>query len=135
MDRVSFVKRYPSAVFNGAARLEGYSFIINSKGVATVKKEPGAVVYGVRWRISEEDAARLDDFEGVAAGLYRSTMLQVWSENDSRFIEMKVYISDNVIPGFPLPGYMPVIIESAGALNFPAPYLEHLNRQDEELFG
>lgn len=135
MDTVSFRKRYPAAVFCGTARLEDYSFIINSKGVATVKKDPGSVVYGVMWEITESDEKLLDEFEGIAEGLYRSRMLKVWSDKEAAFKEVKVYISDNIIPGFPLPGYMPAVIESAAAHNFPESYREHLNRQDEELFS
>ncbi len=135
MNEESFTARYPSAVYCGIAKLEGYAFIINSKGVATIKREGEAAVYGVCWKISEEDGLRLDEFEGVSEGIYRSTNLPVKNITSGETAYMKVYISDNTVPGFPLPGYMRVIIESAALHRFPEAYKELLNRQDEELFG
>lgn len=134
MDKHYFIKRYSSAIFNGTARLDDYCFIINSKGVATLRKQAGSVVYGVMWKISESDEKLLDEFEGVENGLYKSVILPVWSERKKMFSEMKVYVSENIIPGFPLPGYMQIIIESAAVHQFPSDYIKYLQRQDEELF-
>ena len=54
------------AEFVGVAAVYGYT----RDGLLRIEEEAGAVVCGALWLISARDEARLDEYEGVAGGLY-----------------------------------------------------------------
>ena len=54
------------AEFVGVAAVYGFT----RDGLLRIDEEAGSVVCGALWLISAEDEARLDEYEGVAAGLY-----------------------------------------------------------------
>ena len=70
-------ERCPGAVLLGTVRLPGYRLAFdawsNRRGglVADILPNPGSDVWGVLWRVTEEHAAALDRYEGVARGQYR----------------------------------------------------------------
>jgi hypothetical protein len=52
--------------FLGRARLPGYRFVINARGVATVVEDQSREVYGVLWNITLDDEKALDKYEGFS---------------------------------------------------------------------
>ena len=77
--------RCPGAVCLGVARLPGYRLAFdawsNRRGglVADVLPEPGSEVWGVLWRVTDDHAAALDRYEGVARGQYRRENVRIES--------------------------------------------------------
>ena len=60
MDVEQMRVRCPGSQILGTARLDGYRFRINRRGVATVVAEEGAVAWGVVWDLTREDERTLD---------------------------------------------------------------------------
>lgn len=64
--------RCPGARLFSTAVLPDYRLV--ERLYADIEEAPGNAVYGVLWRITDEDRHRLDRCEGVAKGIYtRST--------------------------------------------------------------
>lgn len=113
------------AEFLGVAVLEDHRFRIGRRGYGTVVPEPGATVYGVLWRLREEDEAALDVYEGVRQGLYQKAWRTVRTdEGDDR--QALVYIATDPAPGAAVPGYMEKIVVVAEAHGLPASYRDEL---------
>jgi gamma-glutamylcyclotransferase len=55
----------PSSSFVCVAALEGWKWVINSRGSATILKSPGDVVYGFVYLLTADDEAALDKRDGV----------------------------------------------------------------------
>lgn len=53
------------------ARLDGYRWIITTRGYASIVKSDGDYVLGTMYEISAPDEVSLDKYEGVSAGHYR----------------------------------------------------------------
>lgn len=70
MNEKQMHNRCRAAHLVGKGELGGYEFSINYKGYATVVPNPRAKVYGIIWKISRADEARLDVYEEFADGLY-----------------------------------------------------------------
>ena len=64
MNRAQMAFRCPDAEMLETVKIEGYRLAFRHSGVATLLPEPGGVVDGVLWRISQEDEKRLDRYEG-----------------------------------------------------------------------
>jgi gamma-glutamylcyclotransferase (GGCT)/AIG2-like uncharacterized protein YtfP len=109
----------------GIAKLEGYGFVINSRGVATIVPKPGSVVNGVVWSISKHDEDKLDTYEGVAVGLYRKEQVQVLLADGDK-AEVMVYVAADSIPGRTRNGYLTKIIKAAERHGLPAEYVKEL---------
>jgi len=60
--------RCPGARLFSTAVLRDYRLV--ERLYADIEEAPGNAVYGVLWRISDEDRHRLDRCEGVAKGIY-----------------------------------------------------------------
>ncbi|MCJ1361169.1 hypothetical protein MMC16_000267 [Acarospora aff. strigata] len=58
-------KRCPSSPYVGVALLRDWRWIINTRGYANIVPSPGDVVYGLVYKLTEEDEGRLDAKEGV----------------------------------------------------------------------
>lgn len=107
--------RCPESRKIGRASLEGYRWIINTRGYATVLASPGDVVEGVVSEISPEDEKALDGFEGVAKGNYFKVDLPVVHEG-GRILAL-VYIDPITEEGVPREEYIGRInagLEDAG---------------------
>jgi cation transport regulator ChaC len=110
----------------GVAELAGHRFVVTADGYASVERKPGHTVHGVLWRIESRDRATLEAWEGVAAGLYRSTTLPVRHSGRSELA--LVYIGRHEQIGEPKPGYMEVVLAAAEQWRFPQPYLASLRQ-------
>jgi gamma-glutamylcyclotransferase (GGCT)/AIG2-like uncharacterized protein YtfP len=126
ISREDFVRRCPGADWLGPARLEGYRFVIGAQGVATVKVEKDAIVWGVLWLVPADELSSLDKFAGVTEGRGERTTKRIVSPAGPR-TEAMMYVSliDGPV-GVSAEGYMAAIIDGAEGNRFPADYLKEL---------
>jgi len=96
------------------------------RGVANVVAEDGARVCGVLYRISVEDAARLDRTEGVHGGLYQRIPVVVSTAAAGR-IDAFTYQSQYVTPGRkPSARYLGLLLDGAREHGLPEEYVSVL---------
>lgn len=128
MDTGQMAHRCPGARKVSIALLNGYRFIINSRGVASVVPDKEHIVKGVVWEISPKDVESLDLYEGIASGLYRKVYMQVvlWETIESELA--LVYIAKDEVPGKSREGYLDSIISAAKGHGLDEEYIAELNR-------
>ena len=88
-------QRCPAAQDRGMARLDGWQFLINQEGYATIVPEQSAYVLGVLWSLTSACEAALDDYEEIATGLYTKAYLEI------RGTQALVYLATHALPGPP----------------------------------
>jgi gamma-glutamylcyclotransferase (GGCT)/AIG2-like uncharacterized protein YtfP len=120
MDRDAMRERCPGATLLGTERLSGYRFVIARAGYAGLVPDPAADVHGVLWQLTSLDVAALDDFEGVAEGLYRRATLTVAGG------PALVYVPADYNRGAPQPGYLEAVIAAARSQGLPDDYIRQL---------
>ena len=124
--------RCPNSVYFDKVKLNGYRFVLDSAGVASIIKDKGYSVECVVWLCPEEDVEILDWYEGVEAGYYEKTYIDV--EIDGAIVEMLVYFSNRIICYSSYDsrdvrsGYMERIIGAAERLDFEENYIEELKK-------
>jgi len=107
------------------ATLDGYRFIINRRGVATVAPCETARVSGVVWEITRLHELALDGYEGVATGAYRKRTVGLRYGNNRRFKAL-TYVDLIREWGLPREGYLEKIISGAQAFDLPTRYIDDL---------
>ena len=110
-------RRCPAAQDLGMARLDGWRFLINQEGYATIIPDQSAYVLGVLWSLTSACEAALDDYEEIATGLYAKTSIEIQGT------PALVYLATNALPGHPLPGYLEAIIDEAYRRGFDPSYI------------
>ena len=125
MDLPGMGRRCPAAQLVGRAVLPGHRFLINREGLATVLRQPGALVHGVVWLIDRRDECVLDDFEGLAHREYRKSHLSVRLTGGG-WLGCVAYQAQCRRPGSPRRGYLEAIVAAATALNLPDRYIDEL---------
>ena len=108
----------------GVATVPGYRFRIARRGYATMVPDPGSVVYGLLWSLTEADLAALDQYEGVPAGHYARTTIPV--QFRGKPLEAQVYLAADPTPGKPRRGYLETIIRATRDLGLPPEYIADL---------
>lgn len=124
MDAVQMMSRCRDARPAGIARLDDYRFRINRAGVATVVPEPGGLVFGRLWSIDDADLGRLDQYEGIARGIYRRSPCTVESDGAQR--QALMYVAADSELGLPRADYMKGVLAAATSLDLPDAYLTEL---------
>ena len=110
----------------GVTAIHGYAFRIASRGYATIVEEPGTVVHGLLWSLTDDDLIALDRFEAVAEGHYYRSVIRVPFQGNQ--IEAQVYRASDPTPGTAQPGYLEEIIRAAQELGLPSTYISMLRR-------
>ena len=128
MDPVHMAERCPGARQLGVASLPGHRFGIAAGGYGTVRPDSAMAVPGVLWRLTPNDVAALDDFEGVASGFYRKDLARV-ADGTGAVVEAMLYRPADDSPGRAAPGYLERIIEVCRELEFPREYVAGLEAQ------
>ena len=77
MSVAQMARRCPAARPLGPARLEGWRFIINQRGTASIVSDDNGRVEGVIWRCTPDCIATLDVYEGLAKRRYRKLHVSV----------------------------------------------------------
>ena len=123
-------ERCPGAVLLGTARLPGYRLAFdawsNRRGglVADVLPNPGSDVWGVLWRVTEEHAAALDRYEGVARGQYRRETVPVESAAGEAVEAFAYVICDPGEEGPTTEGYRALLLEGAREHGLPPAWVK-----------
>lgn len=117
-------KRCPDSPYAGIARLDGWKFIINERGPATIVRAPNDHVYGLVYELAEIDEETLDINEGVPT-YYEKRYLKmtVWyasGEDNDAGVRPDVNIN---APG-----------EEAGALTYVDPRTKEGKPREEYVF-
>jgi hypothetical protein len=117
--------RCPAAEPAGRFALDGWAFIINERGVATIVPATRSEVLGGLWRVTPACVRTLDRYEGVASGFYRKERATVVDERGVDR-DVLVYLAAEARPGLPRPGYLEGILAGAGDFALPTHYLAFL---------
>jgi len=126
MSRPMMAVRCPTAAAVGAGVLSGWEWLIVGNGYASVRRRPGATVYGVLWRLQPRDQAALDVYESIGGGLYRRQRLPV--RHGEGCVNALVYVAANQRPGRPQPGYLNLVLSAGEDWALPEDYLATLSR-------
>jgi gamma-glutamylcyclotransferase len=110
-------QRCPAAQDMGMARLDGWRFLINQEGYATLMPDQSAYVLGVLWSLTSACEAALDAYEEIATGLYTKTHIELQG------MPALVYLATNTLPGHPRAGYLEAIIAEAYRRGFDPAYI------------
>ena len=126
MSKALMRRRCREAVALGAARLDGWRFIVTRDGFASIVSAPGAIVHGVLWRVAPRGLAALNAYESLDSGLYVRRVLPVRS--GERVVPALVYVGRDRTPGQPRPGYQRVVVDAAREWGLPETYVRSLER-------
>jgi gamma-glutamylcyclotransferase len=97
------------------------------RGVANIVCQPGARTCGVVYRISLDEAERLDRSEGVPAGFYRRIEVAVCTPSHEGLVAF-TYQSSYASPGRkPSPRYLGLLLDGAREHGLPAEYVSQLH--------
>src|SRR5215467_4520959 len=88
-------RRCQAAQDMGMVRLDGWRFLINQQGYATIVPDQSAYVLGVLWSLTSACEAALDEYEELATGLYTKAYVEIQGT------PALVYLATNVLPGRP----------------------------------
>ena len=123
LDEQQMRARCPSTAFEGRARLQNHALVFGGYSarwdgaVASLGRLEGAALEGVLYRITEEDLARLDAFEGVPFAYGRATKV-VHDERGRRRRAQVYMLAGEVEMGEPGPRYFGVIRSAYARLGF-----------------
>ena len=130
MNRTQVRQRAGEPAEEKLARLENFELNFDNvarggTGTGNIAAVEGRVVYGVLYRLTEEQLKKLDRFEGVPEHYRRSEVNVLDAEG--RKIAAQVYLARKVRRGLkPDRGYMQRIIEGAVEHDLPGDYIEQL---------
>ena len=128
MDQAQMKRRCKTAALAGTGVLNGFRFILNERGVATIISDPGSLVCGTLWTITGTDEESLDKFEGVKSGFYRKAKVNVKRLPGNEPVEALSYLATNSQPGQSRPGYMNRVSRAAVQAHLPQAYLQELGQ-------
>jgi len=126
MHRAVMRRHAPNAEPLGVASLADYRFVITTDGYASVEPARTYTVHGVLWGLTPRDRVTLDIWENIAGGLYSAKTLPVLAQG--RHVPVLVYRARPRGLGRPRAGYMELVLDAARAWNFPADYINSLQR-------
>ena len=118
--------RCPESNYLISGRLSGYSWLINSRGYASIKLSPNALVLGEIFTLSEQDIAFLDLYEHVAEGMYSKYILSIQTKKG--IYDCLVYVASNNDIGKPQTEYIERINVGIKSANFPDDYIDQCIR-------
>lgn len=124
--------RCPNSLYFDKVKLNGYRFVLDEAGVASIIEDCNSSVECVVWLCPEDDVDVLDRYEGVRYGCYRKSYIDV--EIDGAIVNMLVYFSNREIcydsydSRDVRSGYMELIIDAAERLSFERKYIDELKR-------
>jgi gamma-glutamylcyclotransferase (GGCT)/AIG2-like uncharacterized protein YtfP len=132
MHRAQVRQRAGEPAEERVARLDNYELNFDKiarggTGTANIVPAEGRTVWGVLYRLSEQQLRALDRFEGVPEHYRRSEVTVV--DSQERKISAQVYLARKVRKGLkPDRGYLQRILQGAEEHNLPADYIESLKK-------
>ncbi len=117
--------RCPGARAVGPARLDGWRFLINKRGAASIWPDADHHVYGVLWWCTLRHIRALDAYEGLRWRNYFRRRLSV--ARGQAYAGAFVYTGSRHIPGVARPNYLlSAVLPGAREFGLPAAYIEYL---------
>ena len=114
--------RCPESKYYASGTLSGYSWLINARGYASIKRSDSDFVLGEIFTLSQQDVDYLDIYESVEEGMYLKTNLSV--ETSKGTIDCLVYIASDSAPGIPQEEYIERINLGIESANLPDDYVQ-----------
>jgi len=114
--------RCPESKYYASGTLSGYSWLINTRGYATIKPSDSDFVLGEIFTLSQQDVDYLDIYESVEEGMYLKSNLSV--ETSKGTIDCLVYIASDSTPGIPQEEYIERINLGIKSANLPDDYVQ-----------
>ena len=114
--------RCPESKYYASGTLSGYSWLINTRGYASIKPSESDFVLGEIFTLSQQDVDYLDIYESVEEGMYLKTNLSV--ETSKGTIDCLVYIASDSAPGIPQEEYIERINLGIESANLPDDYVQ-----------
>lgn len=106
--------------------LNGYRWVISTRGYANIIKSKPDEVHGIIYEISESDERRMDRYEGVQSNTYRKEMMIVVGAQNR---ECLVYVDPIEEEGKPKQEYIKRIKKGLSDSNLPAKYIDRYVRK------
>jgi gamma-glutamylcyclotransferase (GGCT)/AIG2-like uncharacterized protein YtfP len=123
--------RCEGANYIGRARLDDWSYFINSNGYAGIEISSGSQVFGCLWLLDQSHFKELDKYEAVEEGFYTRIEVLVFDEQSLTRKEAIVYLSNNREYGLPTETYQRGILQGAQQVGLPIEYSELLESWSE----
>jgi gamma-glutamylcyclotransferase (GGCT)/AIG2-like uncharacterized protein YtfP len=114
--------RCPESKYYASGTLSGYSWLINTRGYASIKPSDSDFVLGEIFTLSQQDVDYLDIYESVEEGMYLKSNLSV--ETSKGTIDCLVYIASDSTPGIPQEEYIERINLGIKSANLPDDYVQ-----------
>ena len=114
--------RCPESKYYASGTLSGYSWLINTRGYASIKPSESDFVLGEIFTLSQQDVDYLDIYESVEEGMYLKSILSV--ETSKGTIDCLVYIASDSTPGIPQDEYIERINLVIKSANLPDDYVQ-----------
>jgi gamma-glutamylcyclotransferase (GGCT)/AIG2-like uncharacterized protein YtfP len=130
MDSARMASRCPHSPSRGTGWLEGWRLTFGAEehgwegALATVVEDPSARVFVRLYDVTHPDERTLDEWEGVAIGLYRK--LRVRAATLDGDVLAWLYVLDGYEGGLPSARYIALLAEAAEAAGAPDDYVEDL---------
>ena len=118
--------RCPESKYYASGTLSGYSWLINTRGYASIKPSDSDFVLGEIFTLSQQDVDYLDIYESVEEGMYLKSNLSV--ETSKGTIDCLVYIASDSTPGIPQEEYIERINLGIKSANLPDNYVQQAIR-------
>jgi gamma-glutamylcyclotransferase (GGCT)/AIG2-like uncharacterized protein YtfP len=126
--------RCEGANYIGRARLDDWSYFINSNGYAGIEISSGSQVFGCLWLLDQSHFKVLDKYEAVEEGFYTRIEVLVFDEQSLTRKEAIVYLSNNREYGLPTETYQRGILQGAQQVGLPIEYSELLESWSDGKF-
>jgi hypothetical protein len=135
MDRATLVERRRIEPLEAQiGLLEGFALRFDQPGLpliepvfANLRREDGASVHGVLYRLNPRQLAQLDQLEGGGAYLHLDVSVRA---GDGRLVDAKTYLARSTVGGrFPSRRYMDLLIRGARDRGLPEAWVGRLESQ------
>jgi gamma-glutamylcyclotransferase (GGCT)/AIG2-like uncharacterized protein YtfP len=124
MEVEAMARRCPRAKPLGLARLARHQLAIMREGWLTAARDSKSDVHGVLWDVALADMRALDQYEGLAGGLYVKTLQPVIGERGAK--QALVYFGANSGPGVAAAEYIAGVLAAARHWRLPAAAIARL---------
>ena len=122
LSKEQMVVRCPESKYYASGTLSGYSWLINTRGYASIKPSDSDFVLGEIFTLSQQDVDYLDIYESVEEGMYLKINLSVQTSKGT--IDCLVYIASDSTPGIPQEEYIERINLGIKSANLPDDYVQ-----------
>lgn len=132
MDQKQMKERCPRSILVGKAVLENYqlAFTIYSPerkcGCADIVKSLGDKVYGLLYKLTDNDLKNLDGYEGCPDHYRRITICVIDELREKKNVESYEVVSKAEEVIMPSADYLNLLISAAEYFEFPKVYIQYL---------